>query len=173
LCRPAAILDRDGVINDNRRIVNEPADFILYDSAGEGIRLLNQAGFLVLVATNQGGVGLGYMSELNLQQIHEEMSSRLAAVGARIDDVLACTHAPHADCPCRKPRPGMILQFLERYGLKPATTFMVGDRRTDIEAGRNAGVQTVLIGDKPSREANYTAVNLKQAAEWMIKQVSS
>lgn len=167
--RYAAILDRDGVINDNRRgVVNQPADFVLYDTASEGIRLLKNSGFLVLVATNQGGVGLGYMSEADLEQIHIEMQQQLGEQGAAVDEILACTHAPDVHCNCRKPQPGMILSYLHKYQLNRETTYMVGDRRTDVEAGRRAGVRTVFIGKSPLPEADYTAGSLLEAAKWMV-----
>lgn len=168
----AVILDRDGVINDHRRFVNQPADFILYEHTPAAIRLLNEAGFLVLVATNQGGVGLGYLSETTLAEIHQAMFAQLQAHGAKIDDLLACTHAPSANCSCRKPNPGMLLEFQERYHYEPEESYMVGDRETDVEAGRRAGVQTVYIGTS-STEADYRADNLLDAATWIVDRIKN
>jgi D-glycero-D-manno-heptose 1,7-bisphosphate phosphatase len=163
----AVILDRDGVINDHRDYVNSPADLYLFDFAGPAIRRLNQAGFLVLVATNQGGVGLGFLSEDTLYDIHLKMLRELAKDGARIDDIAACTHAPKAGCSCRKPKPGMLLELQRRHGFDLSDSYMVGDMETDVEAGKAAGTRTVRIGTGPSA-ADHVADNLASAVEWIV-----
>ncbi|SFU82507.1 D-glycero-alpha-D-manno-heptose-1,7-bisphosphate 7-phosphatase [Alicyclobacillus macrosporangiidus] len=164
----AAILDRDGVINRNERPVNRPDELVLFPRAAEAIRLLNGAGFLVCVATNQGGVGLGYMSEADLKAVHRRMCELLAREGARVDDIVACTHRPDAGCPCRKPKPGMLFALARRHDLHLAASYMVGDRDTDVQAGLAAGTKTVFIGTGPS-EAHYEARDLLDAAEWIVR----
>lgn len=166
--RKAVILDRDGVINDHRDYVNTPDDFVLFDDAASAIRLLREAGFAVVVATNQGGVGLGYMKASMLEAVHEKMKVDLAAQGAYLDDVAACIHAPKAGCSCRKPQPGLLLQLQSRNDLSLSESYMVGDRETDVEAGQAAGTRTVRIGHPPSN-ADYVAANLLAAAEWIVE----
>ena len=192
----AVILDRDGVINDHRRFVNTKDDFFLFPETPEAIRLLNQSGFLVLVATNQGGVGLGYMTEENLAQIHEYMLSRLHEEGGRIDDIAVCPHAPSAGCDCRKPKPGLLLELWYRHHFDLEHSYMVGDRETDVQAGKAAGTKTVLIGPetsaasssestraprhgtkfgpgkgpgKKTSAADFVATNILDAARWIVQ----
>ncbi|MCL6594492.1 MAG: HAD family hydrolase [Alicyclobacillus sp.] len=165
--RRAAILDRDGVLNDNRRPVNKPEELHLFADAARAVRLLNEAGLLVLVATNQGGVGLGYLSAQQLARIHAAMVAQLAAAGARIDGIAACIHRPDAGCSCRKPRPGMLLQLQDQFHLDLRSSYMVGDRAVDIEAGRAAGTKTVGIGREAGPLADYAASSLWDAARWI------
>jgi D-glycero-D-manno-heptose 1,7-bisphosphate phosphatase len=170
----AVILDRDGVINDNRHQpnVNHPEDLILFDFAAEAIRQLNQQGFLVLVATNQGGVGLNYMTKDALEAIHQEMMDRLKSQGAVIDGIAACTHAPRAGCNCRKPRPGLLYQLQRHFDVDLRKSYMVGDRQSDIDAGRAAGTKTVFVlsgADKECRGADHVCRNLLEAVDWIIK----
>jgi D-glycero-D-manno-heptose 1,7-bisphosphate phosphatase len=165
----AVFLDRDGVINDHIRYVNRPEDLILFPFAGRAIARLNEAQFLVFVVTNQGGVGLGYMREEDLAEIHEKMVRELRKEGAYIDDILSCTHSPHAGCECRKPSPQMLLRLADRHGVDLAASYMVGDRATDVEAGRKAGTKTVLIGRRdPSLSVDYQASDLLDAVDWIV-----
>lgn len=163
----AVILDRDGVINDHRHYVNSRADFILFDDSAAAIQQLNEHNYLVAVATNQGGVGLGYMSAEALQDVHDFMLSELRERGARIDEIAVCPHAPQAGCPCRKPKPGLLLALQERLNFNPALSYMVGDRETDVQAGQAAGTKTVKIGKGPSK-ADYIAANLSDAVRWIL-----
>ncbi|MCL6637818.1 MAG: HAD family hydrolase [Alicyclobacillus sp.] len=165
--RKAAILDRDGVLNDNRRPVNRPEELHLFADAARAVRMLNEAGLLVLVATNQGGVGLGYLSAPQLARIHAAMVAQLAAAGARIDGIAACIHRPDAGCSCRKPRPGLLLQLRDQFHLDLRASYMVGDRAVDIEAGRAAGTKTVGIGREAGPLADYAAISLWDAARWI------
>ncbi len=172
----AAILDRDGVINEFRRAVNRPEDLILYPEIAPAIRLLKSRGFLVCVATNQGGVGLGYMTDEQLEEVHDALTAQLAAKGAKLDAIASCTHAPHASCTCRKPQPGLLLQLQRTLHFSLPHSYMVGDRETDISAGVAAGVRTVRIvhgSIKIKTKANYSAHNLLEAVEWIITDAES
>lgn len=171
MTRRAVILDRDGVINDHQDFVNSPDDLILFPESAAAIRLLKDHGFLVCVATNQGGVGLGYLTEDTLRQIHAVMRERLAAEQAEVDDIAACVHAPRAGCSCRKPRPGMLFDLQQRWHFNLQESYMVGDRETDVDAGRAAGTKTVLIADltsAPQTNASHVAANLLEAATWIV-----
>lgn len=171
----AVFLDRDGVINEvlSQRVkfVNTAEDFYLLDGAGEGIRKLNEAGYKVFVVTNQGGVGLGFMSHENLHDVHQKMKNDLKESGAFIDDIAYCPDPPHAGSRCRKPSPGMILDLAEKYDIYLAASYMAGDREPDIEAGRNAGTNTVLIGGDNKQKVRTDArfPNLLAFAEWLTK----
>ncbi|GGJ81773.1 histidinol phosphate phosphatase [Lentibacillus kapialis] len=153
-------LDRDGVINEvlsNRvTFVNNPSDLYLLDGVEEAIKLFNDMGFGVFIVTNQGGIGLGYMKEDVLRSIHEKMKADLAEFGAVIDDIAYCPHKPHADCPCRKPKPKMIIDLAKKHKINLTASYMAGDRKPDIEAGKQAGTKTILLG---ARDASATGAD--------------
>lgn len=167
-------LDRDGVINEvlthRVKFVNTPADFYLLDGVGEAIKLLNDVGYKVFVVTNQGGIGLGFMEESELLDVHKKMASDLDEFGAVIHDIAFCPHKPNAGCACRKPKPKMILDLAKKHEIDLAKSYMIGDRETDIEAGKQAGVKTVLIGEKANQQetgADVCFSDLFSAAKWM------
>lgn len=170
----AIFLDRDGVINEvlSKRVkfVNTAGDFHLLPGVGEGIRKLNDAGWKVFVVTNQGGIGLGYMSEEALEAVHREMEDQLAGYGAVIDDIAYCPHMPQSDCRCRKPKPGMLLDLSKKHDTDLASSYMVGDRKPDIEAGRNAGTKTVFItqNHKQKGGADKRFPDLLSFADWLV-----
>ncbi|MDQ6421695.1 HAD family hydrolase [Paenibacillus sp. LHD-117] len=141
----AFILDRDGVINKGGNI-NRKAEFVLLPGVTEAIKSLNDMGFEVFVASNQGGVGLGHMTKSALKSINGYMVTLIREGGGDIREARYCTHKPHAGCSCRKPKPGMLNALIEKYGIDRSQSFMVGDRDTDVTAGKNAHVRTVFLG---------------------------
>ncbi|GEO25883.1 histidinol phosphate phosphatase [Alicyclobacillus acidoterrestris] len=170
--KPAVFLDRDGVINDHRHYINGPDDFYLFPQAPKAIAALNQANLFVGVVTNQGGVGLGYLSQLSLQAIHEKMTALLAEAGAYLDDIMYCPHAPKAGCACRKPKPGMIEWLAKRHELDLARSYMVGDRDVDILAGQAAGCKTIFVGGGalPSSVVPSAHVaDIAAAVDWILR----
>lgn len=169
----AVFLDRDGVINEvlSRRVkfINTAEDFHLLFGVGEGIRKLNEAGWKVFVVTNQGGIGLGHMTEEALSEVHQEMEVQLKDFGAAIDDIVYCPHMPQSGCRCRKPKPGMLLDLAKKHDIDLSSSYMVGDREPDIEAGRNAGTKTVFIKKekKPKVKADKHFPDLLSFAAWI------
>lgn len=168
----AVFLDRDGVMNEvlSKRVkfVNKPEDFYLFDGVGEAIKKLNELNFKVFVVTNQGGVGLGYIDETTLDRIHHKMEEDLALYGAKIDDIAYCPHKPKAGCKCRKPEPEMLFQLADKYDIDLSNSFMVGDRKQDIDAGMKAGTITVLVGTRHEKvNADYTFKNLFAFVKWL------
>ncbi|WP_343042227.1 HAD family hydrolase [Ornithinibacillus caprae] len=168
-------LDRDGVINEvlSKRVkfVNKPKDFYLLDGVGEAIKRLNDAGYKVFVVTNQGGIGLGYMKETALHDVHDKMKADLAEYDATVDDIAYCPHKPHSGCACRKPEPQMILELAKKHDIDLAKSYMVGDREPDIEAGKKAGTKTVLVGNREDTEADadFYFSDLLSFTEWLLK----
>ena len=171
--KKAVFLDRDGVINevltDRVKFVNRPDQLYFLPGAPEAIHLLNDVFDYVFVVTNQGGVGLGYMKEEQLQKIHMHMIEELAKSRAVVDEVVYCPHKPKAGCACRKPNSKLIEDLAEKYDVDVASSYMVGDTDTDIIAGKKAGTKTVFIG-KDDLLADAVFPDLLGAAKWMIEQ---
>lgn len=171
----AIFLDRDGVINEvkTKRVkhVNKPRDLYLLDGVGDAIKQFNDSGWKVFVVTNQGGVGLGFMKEDTLQKVHQKMEDDLSLSGGKIDAIHYCPHKPHADCPCRKPEPKMITDLAEAHDVDKSASYMVGDRKTDVEAGQRAGTKTVLVGDRDKNEAepDLHFTDLRAFAKWLCE----
>ena len=140
------ILDRDGVINyDSDQFIKSPEEWKPLPGSLEAIARLCQAGYRVVVATNQSGVGRGLFDMPTLNAIHEKMHKACAQAGGRIDAVFFCPHAADADCKCRKPKSGMIEEIAERYGMDLQGVLSVGDSLRDLEASVRLGAQPVLV----------------------------
>ena len=140
----AAFLDRDGVLcrrAASHDYVKSPDEFAWLAGAREGVRRLNEEGWLVLVVTNQRGVARGLMSAGDVDAIHARAQRELAAAGARIDAFYVCPHADEDACGCRKPAPGLILRAAREWGVDLGASFLIGDDERDVEAARRAGVR--------------------------------
>lgn len=175
----AVFLDRDGVIN--RSVVRDGLpfaastleEFEIFPEVSEACRRLKDAGFLLIVATNQPDVGRGTMKKETVEAIHAEMCRQLP-----IDRVEVCYHPGHgaSNCDCRKPRPGLLLNAARELGIDLARSWMVGDRWRDIDCGRAAGCRTVFV-DRGYAEAlkqrpDFRVKNLAQAAEIIFEESS-
>jgi D-glycero-D-manno-heptose 1,7-bisphosphate phosphatase len=151
--RPTLFLDRDGVLNEDEGYVCRWEDFRWIAGAKQAIGAFNAAGWLVIVVTNQSGIGRGYYTEADMHALHEEVRRALAAEGAHVD---AFYHAPqhpeavveayrHPDPPDRKPNPGMLLRAMHDWPVDVARSVLVGDKDSDVEAARRAGVRGLLF----------------------------
>lgn len=118
----------------------------------EAIAQLNHGGYRVAIATNQAPLSRGLLDMATLNAIHQRMSRLVEAFGGRLDAIAVCPHSPERACECRKPRPGMLLELMERFGTAPADTAMVGDTGADLEAGVAAGCRTWLVLSDRGRE---------------------
>lgn len=144
----AVFLDRDGVINrkpPEGEYVTCWEDLQILPGVVEGIGLLNQAGYCVIVVTNQRCIAKGLMTSADLERMHRRMSHSLAQAGATIDAVYYCPHEMEPPCRCRKPAPGMLLEAARSHGISLPSSWMIGDSSIDVEAGRNAGCKTVRL----------------------------
>lgn len=140
------ILDRDGVINfDSDQFIKNPEEWRPIPGSLEAIARLNQAGYRVVVATNQSGVGRGLFDMPMLNAIHDKMHKSCAQVGGRIDAVFFCPHTSEMHCACRKPKSGMIEEIAQRYGVSLQGVPAVGDSLRDLEATARLGAQPYLV----------------------------
>lgn len=144
----AIFIDRDGVINsdEGHYYIYKPTDFKLNKGVGEGLRLLQEAGYLLIVITNQGGVAKGEYTETDVELVHAEMKLQLAKFGVELTAIFYC---PHHDaisvCNCRKPSPYNIIKAIFRYNIDRTQSWMIGDSHRDVEAGKGAGVKTYKV----------------------------
>lgn len=150
--KPAAILDRDGVLNYDDNYVGHPEKIRWMPNAAKAVKRLNDAGYHVFVFTNQSGVARGYFTEAELKTLLDWMRSELAKDGAVIDDVRYCAHHPAGtvagyleDHPWRKPKPGMILDLMQHWPVITKGSFVIGDRDSDIEAATAAHLPGFLF----------------------------
>lgn len=140
-------LDRDGVINrDSADYIQTVSQFQFVEGSLEAMVRLHRAGCRVIVVTNQSGVGRGIIKPKDLAAIHEKMRGEVRAAGGRLIDILNCPHHPDDNCPCRKPRPGMVNTAAQRHQLDLKQAVMVGDSARDIQCGQRAGcAETILV----------------------------
>ncbi len=156
------ILDRDGVINHDRKdYIRSPADWRPIPGSLAAIARLNQAGYRVVVATNQSGLARGLLTVDDLFRIHEKMHQALAQVGGQIDAVFFCPHGPGDDCECRKPRPGLLLDIGRRLRLDLQDVPVVGDALRNVQAAQAVGARPILVRTGKGRETEQRAEGLE------------
>ncbi len=140
------VLDRDGVVNlDSDQFIKTPDEWIPIDGSLEAIAALNQAGYRVVIASNQSGIGRGLFEMSALNAMHEKMHKALSRLGGRVDAVFFCPHTAADGCDCRKPKAGMLEQLAERFGVELKGVPLVGDSLRDLEAGLAVGCAPHLV----------------------------
>lgn len=184
----AVFLDRDGVINRKAiegEYITSWEEMELLPGVAEGIALLNRAGFCVIVVTNQRCVAKGLISETDLQDMHTRMREVLARDGAVIDAIYYCPHDLESQCRCRKPAPGMLLEAAKSRSIDLASSWMIGDSDSDIEAGKGAGCRTIRLLDHgesspvPDENEHFpessrvVSRSLNDAIRWILRQRTS
>ncbi len=166
MTRPAVFLDRDGVLvipsfRDGRSFAPTTlADYRFYPAARASLESLKAAGYALVVVTNQPEVGLGLISIPVLREMHVRLRAALP-----VDDVRVCTHVAADHCGCRKPKPGMLAAAAAELGIGLDRSFMIGDRKSDIEAGRAAGCRTIFI------DLDYEAEQKPTDADWTVRSI--
>jgi D-glycero-D-manno-heptose 1,7-bisphosphate phosphatase len=171
--RRAVFLDRDGVLNHSKVKNGKPyaprklSDFRLLPGAVQAVTDLKSAGYVVIVVTNQPDVGHGLISEATLDAMHSKLRSKVP-----VDGIMVCPHRQGANCSCRKPKPGMILEAMRRWGITTDGSYMVGDRASDIVAGQAAGLSTIFVdrsyAETVTAKPNLTVRSLQQAANSIL-----
>ena len=184
---PAVFLDRDGTLIKDIGYLRSTREVAFYPWSIDAVRALNQAGFPVVVTTNQSGVARGIITEPMIEDVHRHLSMLLDAGGARIDAYYYCPHHPEGTveiyrtrCDCRKPACSMIERASADLGLDPGRSFVVGDKWIDVGAGRAAGARTILVrtgygaAEETEPPAHLTADavvdNLVEAVSWILRQ---
>lgn len=148
--KKAVFLDRDGTINEEREYLYKVEECRFLPGVKEAVKRLNSAGYLVIVVTNQSGIARGYYTESDLERLHHYMTEEFTDSGARVDGWYYCPHHPEfpageAACDCRKPLPGMLLAASGELGIDLSSSWMVGDKSADMEAGIAAGCRSILV----------------------------
>jgi len=188
--RPAVFLDRDGTVLEEAGYLDRLERLVFFPFAIDAVRLLNRAGFAVVIITNQSGVGRGMYEEAFVIRAHQFVDERVRAGGARIDGYYYCPHHPEAevekyrrDCDCRKPGPGMLRQAAADLDLDLARSFAIGDKWTDVQAGVAAGACGILVrtgygrtsesSPKQPIEPATIADDLIAATAWILRNEES
>ena len=172
--RPAVILDRDGVINDHALdYVTSWKQFRFMPGALAALRRLHEAGWLVVVVTNQSAVGRGMMTEDELEGIHARMLDLVEEAGGHIDRVFTCPHRPEDGCDCRKPKPGLLLEAAREYDLALASCYLVGDSWRDIAAGQAAGCTTILVEGVDATRAQEQLEKLERPPDFLVRDLAA
>ena len=181
--RRAVFLDRDGTLNIERDLVRTPEDLELIPGAIDALKMLAAAGYALVVVTNQSARARGLLSEAELDAVHDSLRASLLEASVELTDIVYCPHHPtagepplRAECACRKPEPGLIHSAAERHQLDLSRSWIVGDAARDMEAGRRAGVQTLLVetgkgsGERSAFDPKMVVKDIKAAAERIIAQ---
>ena len=183
---PAVFLDRDGTLLEEAGYLDRIERLVFFPFAIDAVRLFNRAGFAVVVITNQSGVGRGMYAEEFVGHVHGVIDERVREGGGRIDRFYYCPHHPTAeieryrkDCDCRKPGPGMLRQAAADLRLDLSRSFAIGDKWTDVAAGRAAGARGILVrtgygrsselAPRPGIEPAMVADDLISAASWIFR----
>ncbi|NQU09273.1 D-glycero-beta-D-manno-heptose 1,7-bisphosphate 7-phosphatase [bacterium] len=172
----AVFLDRDGVLMEDSNYVGRVERVTVIPGVPRALKRLQDAGFRLLVVTNQSGVGRGYFPRPAVDQIHAHLDAEFGRAGARVDRYYVCPHRPDAGCDCRKPQPRFLVEAAREFGLDLGRSYMVGDRPGDIQAGLNAGTRTVLVLTGAGRETlaagtvqpSRVVADLSDAADWIL-----
>ncbi len=186
--KKAVFLDRDGVINENASRIDRPEKLKIYPYALKAIKRINDAGYFVILVTNQPEVAKGFFSYSDLMRVHDHLKKVLAEHGAHLDGIYVCPHHPEKgfegeipelkyDCECRKPKPGLLLRAVKDFDIDVKKSWIIGDSKTDIAAGKAAGVKTIMVtegggcGSKADKEIQVepdcTLKNLKEAVDYI------
>ncbi len=156
----AIFLDRDGVINIDKAYVSKIEDFEFCEGVFEALRHFQSLGYLLIIVTNQSGIGRGYYSEEEFQKLTGWMREALLHVNINIDAVYYCPHAPEENCACRKPKSGMLEEAIRTFNIDVKDSWMIGDKSTDMQAAQGVGIDnTILLSQVCEGGAKY-CVNL-------------
>ncbi len=180
----AVFLDRDGTIIEDVGYLNNPENIKFIPGSISAIKKLNEAGYKIVIITNQAGVARGLIREDILQTIDKTINKHILSNGAHIDAIYYCPHHPEhgvypykQDCECRKPNPGMLKKAASDLELDMKNSFVIGDKWSDVEVGKNMELKTALVltgkgknqKEKLTAKPDFIAKNLAEAVDWVLK----
>lgn len=183
MTKKAVFLDRDGTINKEVNYLSEIEQLKVLPEVPSAIKLLNENGFLVIIITNQSGVARGFFTRDVLNEINEHLIGELSKEGAEIDGIFICPHHPDSGCDCRKPQPGLLKEAASQFELDLSSSYIIGDKYTDLKTGINSGCKTILVltgyGKEEAEkigqwdfEPDFVADDLFLAVKWIIGEES-
>ena len=146
--RKAVLIDRDDTIAKDVPYCDDPDKLVLFKGVPKSIRRLNDAGYLVIIVTNQSGIGRGRFDESVLGKVHEKMLYDISSEGGHVDDIFFCPHHPDDGCGCRKPEIGMGIAAVKKYHIDVRNSFMIGNSDSDMEFGERLGCNTLRVSEK-------------------------
>lgn len=179
--KPAVFLDRDGTLNVETKYLCRPEDLVLFPGIGPALKRLQDAGFLLIIITNQSGIGRGYYTEADMHSVNAKLQEELAKDGVRFEKVYFAPEAPDQPSRGRKPSPQLLFDARDELGINLAASYMIGDKLIDLECGWNAGVKRSILvstgyghdfADDPSVKRNQSPFvkTLAEAADWILQQ---
>jgi D-glycero-D-manno-heptose 1,7-bisphosphate phosphatase len=169
MSRPALFLDRDGVINVDHGYVGRPANFEPIEGVFDALRVAVNHGIALIVVTNQSGIARGYFSQQQYDTLEAHVAALFASEGCPLTATYHCSHAPDAGCACRKPEPGMILRAAREHDIDLNRSAMVGDKQSDMDAARNAGIAKT----ERVNEVHTSTDALARAVSWLIRSMET
>jgi len=172
---PAVFFDRDGTINEDVGYLHQPDKFHVLPHALEGIKKIQDMGYRIIIVTNQPGIGIGYYSEEDFYRVNRAMLSTFSKAGILVDKIYFCPHCKAEACSCRKPGQALMKRAQEELNLNIPRSYFIGDKTSDMETGKRAGMRTILVrtgfkgedGEYPG-EPDFWADNLSKAAEFIL-----
>jgi D-glycero-D-manno-heptose 1,7-bisphosphate phosphatase len=163
--RRVALIDRDGTIIVDKVYLRDPDGIEFAPRAIDGLRLLRDAGFALVLITNQSGIARGYFNATRLEEIHDRLQSMLAAEGLRLEAIYVCPHGPDDGCDCRKPAPGMVRSAMRDFGFGPDEAVLIGDSDADMGAAEAAGVVGLRVASAGTSSATGVSEHFLEAAQ--------
>ncbi len=171
----AIFLDRDGTVIHDAEYLADPKGVVLYKSTKPAFKIFKELGYKIFIVSNQSGVGRGYFTEENVKAVNARMEKLLLPY--KVDEIVYCPHAPEEKCNCRKPLPYMGAKLIKKYNLDAKRCYMVGDKKSDVDFGRNLGMKSILVrtanGNSQLKKygknlgADYVAATLLGAAKYI------
>ena len=173
---PAIFLDRDGTVNEEILYLHDPAKFKFLPSAIEGIKKFSDMRYRIVIVSNQPGIGMGYYQEEDFYKVNREMLIRFSKAGILIDKIYFCPHSKSEKCSCRKPEQALIHRAKEELNIDIPNSFFIGDKTSDMETGKRAGMRTILVktgfqgkDNEYPGEPDYRAEDLLDAANYVLR----
>ncbi len=164
----AVFLDRDGTLIPDHGYLRDPSGVELLPGVGEALSRMQSAGYHLILVTNQSGVGRGYFAEQDVHEQHQRLRRLLSVYGVELADIKVCLHAPEAECDCRKPRPALLTQAAAEHNIDLTSSWMIGDKNSDVKAGVNSGCRTLLLGADNDSPADWQADTLEEACRCIL-----